>query len=153
MFGNLRLTTQYKRLSTFQADHHLRLSISSSTSSSTSSSNQLTSSQYQAVPSLFVNDCSNVSTSQFRQGSQLFPAPVCPKTKLSGRKSWPKGPARTLSMVPQQKHRKKLFARRVQTRTPVVDFVCWMSLTISWQDQFNDLNGIVFHHQWWITKT
>ena len=23
---------------------------------------------------------------------------------------------------------------------------------MSWQDQFNDLNGIVFHHQWWITK-
>lgn len=32
--------------------------------------------------------------------AQLFPAPVWPKTKLSGRKSWPKGPARTLSMVP-----------------------------------------------------
>ena len=32
--------------------------------------------------------------------AQLLPAPVCPKTKLSGRKSWPKGPARTLSMVP-----------------------------------------------------
>ena len=30
------------------------------------------------------------------QGTQLFPAPVWPKTKLSG----PKGPARTLSMVP-----------------------------------------------------
>ena len=28
------------------------------------------------------------------------PCPVCPKTKLSGRKSWPKGPARTESMVP-----------------------------------------------------
>ena len=32
--------------------------------------------------------------------AQLFPAPVCPNTKLSGRNSWPKGPARTLSMVP-----------------------------------------------------
>ena len=32
--------------------------------------------------------------------TQLFPAPVWPKTKLSGRKSCPKGPARTLSMVP-----------------------------------------------------
>ncbi len=32
--------------------------------------------------------------------TQLLPAPVWPKTKLSGRKSWPKGPARTLSMVP-----------------------------------------------------
>lgn len=32
--------------------------------------------------------------------AQLLPAPVWPNTKLSGRKSWPKGPARTLSMVP-----------------------------------------------------
>ena len=32
--------------------------------------------------------------------AQLFPAPLCPKTKLSGRKSCPKGPDRTESMVP-----------------------------------------------------
>ena len=31
---------------------------------------------------------------------QLLPAPDCPKTKLSGRKICPKGPARTESMVP-----------------------------------------------------
>ena len=32
--------------------------------------------------------------------TQLLPAPVWPKTKLSGRNSWPNGPARTLSIVP-----------------------------------------------------
>merc|ERR1719207_322453 len=32
--------------------------------------------------------------------AQLFPAPVWPKTKLSGRKSCPNGPARTESIVP-----------------------------------------------------
>ena len=31
-----------------------------------------------------------------------LPAPVCPKTKLSGRNSCPKGPARTLSIVPSK---------------------------------------------------
>jgi hypothetical protein len=34
------------------------------------------------------------------KGCHFVPAPVCPKTKLSGRKSCPKGPARTESMVP-----------------------------------------------------
>ena len=37
--------------------------------------------------------------------AQLFPAPVWPNTKLSGRNSWPKGPARTLSMVPAARRR------------------------------------------------
>jgi len=32
--------------------------------------------------------------------AQLLPAPVCPKTKLSGLKSCPNGPALTESMVP-----------------------------------------------------
>ena len=32
--------------------------------------------------------------------TQLLPAPVWPKTKLSGRNNWPNGPARTLSIVP-----------------------------------------------------
>lgn len=35
--------------------------------------------------------------------AQLFPAPDCPKTKLSGRKSCPNGPARTESIVPGSK--------------------------------------------------
>ena len=32
--------------------------------------------------------------------AQLFPAPDCPNTKLSGLKIWPKGPDLTESMVP-----------------------------------------------------
>jgi len=32
--------------------------------------------------------------------AQLLPAPVYPKTKLSGLKSWPNGPALTESIVP-----------------------------------------------------
>ena len=35
--------------------------------------------------------------------AQLFPAPVYPKTKLSGLKSCPNGPALTESMVPGSK--------------------------------------------------
>ena len=35
--------------------------------------------------------------------TQLLPAPVWPKTKLSGRNNWPNGPARTLSIVPGTK--------------------------------------------------
>ena len=32
--------------------------------------------------------------------NDIVQKPVCPNTKLSGRNSWPNGPARTLSMVP-----------------------------------------------------
>ena len=35
-----------------------------------------------------------------RPFAQLLPAPLCPKTKLSGRKRGPRGPERTESMVP-----------------------------------------------------
>ena len=35
-----------------------------------------------------------------RPFAQLLPAPLCPKTKLSGRKRLPRGPDRTESIVP-----------------------------------------------------
>ena len=59
------------------------------------------------------NECRCTSHSESPL-AQLFPAPVWPKTKLSGRKSWPKGPARTESMVPG----------RGKTENPWL--VCWL---------------------------
>mgnify|MGYP001800973476 CR=1 FL=1 len=43
------------------------------------------------------------SHARFLTLAQLFPAPLCPKTKLSGLKICPKGPDRTESMVPGSK--------------------------------------------------
>ena len=77
--------------------------------------------------------------------AQLFPAPVCPNTKLSGRNSWPKGPARTLSMVPAttsvglkqsgQQH------KNLRAYSGFGYQECWQML-LQW-----DINSIQFLHQ------
>ena len=59
--------------------------------------------------------------------AQLFPAPVCPNTKLSGRNSWPKGPARTLSMVPATTSvGLKQSGQRTATQKPQSLFGFWL---------------------------